>query len=168
MTRHAAFLSTTLAALGLVSCADPVVSKPSAVAQTAPVSRPHSSRPPAPLTPRPPAPGRVTSIPLGTLFELQQADKALIFDVRPSFIHRLGHIPGALNWPRGRFENLLTLNEPRLRQAALAGKPTVFYCTDLACPDAIEVANKLANRGHSVAVLEGGWDAWKAGDLPTE
>jgi len=168
MTRHAAFLSTTLAALGLVSCAAPCVSKPPAVTQTAPVSIPQASHPPIPLAPPAPTPGRVTSIPLGTLFELQQADNALIIDVRPSFIHHLGHIPGALNWPRGNFDGLLTINEPRLRQAALARKPAVLYCTDLACPDALEVANQLASRGHSVAVLEGGWDAWKAGDLPTE
>jgi len=124
--------------------------------------------PPNLLAENPADAGRVTRIPLGTFVEIQQSGKVLIFDVRPSFIYQLGHIPGAINWPRGRFESQLVLQESRIQQAAAAGKPVVLYCTDLACPDAREVATRLAARGHAVAVLEGGWDAWQIGGLPTE
>jgi rhodanese-related sulfurtransferase len=168
MTRHAAFLSTALAALGLVSCAAPVGQAPAAVTRTAPAANPREVISTKPLAENPADAGRVTRIPLGTFFEIQQSAKVLIFDVRPSFIYQLGHIPGAVNWPRGRFESQLALHENQIQQAAFAGKPVVLYCTDLACPDAREVATRLAARGHSVAVLEGGWDAWKIGGLPTE
>lgn len=112
--------------------------------------------------------GRITSIPLGTFFQLQQAGKVLIFDVRPGFYYSLGHVPGAINWPRGRFDQQLAVHEKQLTDAVGAGKPVVLYCTDLACPDALHVADRLSKRGHSVAVLQGGWEAWKVGELPIE
>jgi rhodanese-related sulfurtransferase len=136
--------------------------------RTAPVVNQRAELPSSVLAESPADRGRVTRIPLGTFFEIQQSAKVLIFDVRPSFIYNLGHIPGAVNWPRGRFESQLALHETQIQQAAVSGMPVVLYCTDLACPDAREVATRLAARGHSIAVLEGGWEAWKAGGLPTE
>jgi len=119
-------------------------------------------------TPVKPGNGRVTRIPLGDLFSLQQDDRALIFDVRPSFLYQLGHVPGAVNWPKASFNSQLAANERRIAAARAAKKHVVVYCVDFACPDARTVASWLAERGHSVAVLEGGWDAWKTGGLPTE
>jgi rhodanese-related sulfurtransferase len=115
-----------------------------------------------------PVAGRVTRIMLGDLFALQQTGEALIYDVRPAFIYRLGHIPGAVSWPKSSFDSQIAQRETEIRAAKAAKKPVVIYCTDLACPDARTVAYALADRGHSVTILEGGWDAWKAGDLPTE
>lgn len=112
--------------------------------------------------------GRVTRIPLGDLFNLQQENRALIFDVRPSFLYQLGHIPGAVNWPKASFNSQYAVNERRIQTARSAKKPVVVYCVDFACPDARTVATWLSERGHSVAVLEGGWDAWKTGGLPVE
>ncbi len=156
------FVLPAVVALALVSCATPP--EP----ETAPPPPPPSA-PEAPAE-QPPAPqsGKVTRMPLGTLFQLQQSDGALIYDVRPAFFHRLGHIPGSLNWPKSAFDSQLPSREAEIRAAAAAGKPVVLYCTDLACPDARNVASRLAARGHSVSVLEGGWDAWKTGELPTE
>jgi rhodanese-related sulfurtransferase len=168
MTCHSAFLSTALAALGLASCADPAGQAPATEARTSPVFNTRAGLPSNLLAASPADTGRITRIPLGTLFEIQQSAKVLIFDVRPSFLYQLGHIPGAVNWPRGRFESQLTRHETQIQQAVVSGKPVVLYCTDLACPDAREVATRLAARGHSVAVLEGGWDAWKTGGLPTD
>ncbi len=119
-------------------------------------------------TPVKPGTGRVTRIMLGDLFKLQQENRALIFDVRPSFVYQLGHIPGAVNWPKPSFNAQLAANEARITAARAARKPVVVYCVDFACPDARTVATWLSERGHSVAVLEGGWDAWKTGGLPTE
>ncbi len=111
-------------------------------------------------------PGRVTRIALGDLFALQQDGEVLIYDVRPVFFHSLGHIPGSVNWPKSAFMRQLESREEEIRGAEAKGWPVVFYCTDLACPDARDVATWLAARGHDVRVLEGGWEAWKAGGLP--
>jgi len=119
-------------------------------------------------TPVKPGAGRVTRIMLGDLFQLQQENRVLIFDVRPAFVYQLGHIPGAVNWPKASFNDQLSANEARIAAAKTGKKPVVLYCVDFACPDARTVATWLAARGHSVAVLEGGWDAWKTGGLPAE
>lgn len=111
-------------------------------------------------------PGRVTRIALGDLFALQQSGNVLIYDVRPAFFHSLGNIPGSVNWPKYAFNRQLDAREAEIRAATTAGKPVVLYCTDLACPDARNVATRLAERGHHTSVLEGGWEAWKAGGLP--
>jgi len=115
-----------------------------------------------------PVSGRVTRIMLGDLFALQQSGEVLIYDVRPAFIYRLGHIPGAISWPKNAFNSQIAQREIEIKTAKKARKPVVLYCTDLACPDARTVADQLAARGHSVTILEGGFDAWKSGDLPTE
>lgn len=114
------------------------------------------------------APGRVTRIMLGDFFARQQSGDVLIYDVRPAFFHSMGSIPGSINWPKSAYQNQLSRRESEIRDAAAAGWPVVLYCTDLACPDARDIATRLAARGHSVSVLEGGWEAWKAGGLPLE
>ena len=111
-------------------------------------------------------PGRVTRIALGDFFALQQSGEVLIYDVRPAFFHSLGHIPDSVSWPKSAYTRQLESREEQIREAVAAGRPVVLYCTDLACPDARDVATRLAARGHDVRVLEGGWEAWKAGGLP--
>ncbi len=162
-------LAVWVFALGLASCADPQPTPFAPENQPAAVQarKKKAAPPPEPAPPEEPRRGRVTRMPLGNLFQRQQAGTALIYDVRPAFVHAFGHIPGAISWPKADFEKNLAAREAEIRAAAEAGKPVVLYCTDLACPDAREVAERLAQRGHNVAVLEGGWDAWKAGDLPT-
>ncbi len=167
MTRPWAKLLVSASALGLASCAD-APKQAATVTRTAPlVSNQQQISPEEPAEPTV-TQGRITRIPLGTFFQLQQSDKALIFDVRPSFYYSLGHVPGAINWPRGRFEEQLSQHEAQIQAAIATKKPVLLYCTDLACPDALNVATRLAERGHSTAILQGGWEAWKAGELPTE
>ena len=79
-----------------------------------------------------------------------------------------GKIPGAISWPRHDFDGRLSQSETEIRAAKAAGKPVVIYCTDAACPDARAVAEKLAARGHDVAILDGGFAGWKEAGLPTE
>ena len=168
MSRLWAAFPVMVSALGLPSCADSTPQKAATVTRTAPVIRQQAEVSPKPTTDAPAKTGRVTRIPLGNFFERQQSGQALILDVRPAFYYSLGHVPGALNWPRNRFDSELTTFEPKIEAARAAGKPVFLYCTDLACPDALNVATRLSQRGHTVAILEGGWEAWKAGELPTE
>lgn len=109
----------------------------------------------------PAAPGQVSRMPLGDLYQLVQGNAALIYDVRPAIFHKMGNIPGSISWPKASFDRDLAQHEPRIRAANAQNKPVVIYCTDLACPDAVTVATKLAALGHSVSVLQGGYEAWK-------
>ena len=120
--------------------------------------------PPAPT----PAPGKVTRIQLDTFFPLQQAGAALIYDVRPGFSFRRGHIPHAISWPKGQFTTQLAAREAEIRAARAARRPIIVYCTDLACPDSNKIATRLAARGHSVSILDGGYAAWTSAELPCE
>lgn len=112
--------------------------------------------------------GKLTTIDLTALFPRQQAGTVLLYDARPGFVAAFGKIPGAISWPRHEFNGRLSQSEEEIRAAKAAGKLVVIYCTDAGCPDARAVADKLVARGHDVAVLEGGFAAWKEAGLPTE
>lgn len=107
-------------------------------------------------------PGTITRMPLGTLYQLTQGNAVLIFDVRPTFHYKLGHIPGAISFPKENFDRDIGKQELRIKHAIKNQTPVVIYCRDLACPDAIAVATLLSERGHDVSVLQGGYEAWKA------
>jgi rhodanese-related sulfurtransferase len=109
----------------------------------------------------PAGPGQVSRMPLGDLYQLTQGKAAVIYDVRPAIFHKMGNIPGSISWPEAAFDRDLAKHEPRIRAANTQNTPVVIYCTDLACPDAVTVATKLAARGHNVSVLQGGYEAWK-------
>ena len=106
-------------------------------------------------------PGTLTRMPLGNLYQLVQQNAALIFDVRPTLYFKMGHIPGAINFPKSNFDRDIEKYEARISAANSNNTPVVFYCTDMACPDALTVATQLIQRGHSVSVLQGGYEAWK-------
>lgn len=110
----------------------------------------------------PTTPGTVTRMPLGTLYQLTQGNAGLIYDVRPTIFYKLGHIPGAISFPKDSFEKDIAKHEVKIKDAIKNQTPVVIYCTDLACPDAITVANQLSARGHNVSVLQGGYAAWKS------
>ncbi|MFM2196968.1 MAG: hypothetical protein RLZZ505_400 [Verrucomicrobiota bacterium] len=110
---------------------------------------------------KPKGPGQVSRMPLGDLYQLVQGNAALIYDVRPAIFHKMGNVPGSISWPKASFDRDLALHEPRIRAANAQNTPVVIYCTDLACPDAVTVATKLAERGCDVSVLQGGYEAWK-------
>lgn len=105
--------------------------------------------------------GKVTSIPLGNLYQLVQKKAVLIYDVRPMLFYKLGHIPGAVSWPKDDFDRYYEKQAANIRAANASNTPVVVYCTDFACPDGLTVATALSNRGHSVSVLQGGYEAWK-------
>jgi rhodanese-related sulfurtransferase len=106
-------------------------------------------------------PGQVSRMPLGDLYQLVQGKASVIYDVRPAIFHKMSNIPGSISWPKAAFDRDLAKHEPRIRAANKQNTPVVVYCTDLACPDALTVATKLAQRGYNVSVLQGGYEAWK-------
>ena len=158
-----------LAAVGVIflaACQDQAA--PPVATTPAPAVKPST----APAKPKSEAPavkaGKLTVMDMATFFPRQQAGTVLIYDSRPGFVAGFGKIPGAISWSRHEFDARLSQSESEIRAAKAAGKPVVIYCTDAACPDSRAVAEKLAARGHDVAILEGGFAAWKEAGLPTE
>ena len=170
MIRACARLILPAIALSFVSCAK-TAHENAVPAQSAPVAKAKKS------TPAPPPKhkavgmnerGEVTSISLDQAYALQQSGNVLIYDARPSVFYHLGHIASAISMPKSICDDVITAREAEIKTAIAAKKPIVVYCTGLLCPDARTVAMHLASFGYSSSVLEGGWDAWKEGGLPTE
>lgn len=163
MTGHARCCLMLLPGLFAVSCVQPKPPEsppPPAAVETKPTPPP-ASKPPV-------KPGPVSRLSISDFFPLQQSGAALVYDVRPAFFHNLGHIPGSVNWPKGRFASGLATHEPEIRAAVKAGRPIILYCTDRECPDSGSVATRLAALGYPVTILEGGYEEWKLADMPTE
>lgn len=143
------------------ACLVTACSKPAPVPAPAPKQKPAAKPPMAKLA-------VVSTISLTTLFSLQQGGQVLIFDARPGFVHAFGHLPGAVNWPRGLFDSERPQHEPEIKEALASGKTLVVYCTDAACPDAAAVAERISKLGYPISILEGGFAAWKEAGLPIE
>ena len=149
-----------------LSCCGPTPTGPSPPPNHAATAAPGPAKPvPKKVVPKP---GNITRISLATFFPLQQTAAALIYDVRPGFSFGRGHIPGALSWPKNSFASQLAAREAEIHAATSAKRPVVLYCTDQSCPDSDKVATRLAALGHSVFILDGGYAAWKAAELPSE
>ena len=112
--------------------------------------------------------GEVSSISLEKVFAHQQSGDALIYDARPSVLFNQGHIAGAINTPNSVIEDVIEVRAPELKAAKASGKPIIVYCSGPLCKDSRTVARRLASHGYSSSVFSGGWEAWKAAELPTE
>ena len=146
-----------MAAASLVSCGHSRQSAAKPVPKQAVTSKPAA-----------PARGRVAVMDMSALFTLQQDGKVLLYDVRPSFVNAFGHLPGAISWPRSSFDDAYPRHEPEIKAALAADKNVVLYCTDVACPDSRAVAERLAEKGFTVSVLDGGFNGWKDAGMPVE
>jgi rhodanese-related sulfurtransferase len=82
-----------------------------------------------------------------------------IVDVRAQEDYEKGHIPGALNLPRERWQSLEGLSKD---------KPNVLYCYTMVCHLAATAAVEFAGKGFPVKELEGGFDGWKEDNLEVE
>lgn len=102
----------------------------------------------------------VPRVTVAELHDLMKKGDAIAIDVRGSVPHKLGHIEGAVWMPLG----LLNQRAGELSQEKLI----VPYCTCKAEDVSLEAAMVLANQhGFTrVAVLKGGYPAWKDAGLP--
>jgi rhodanese-related sulfurtransferase len=82
-----------------------------------------------------------------------------VIDVRAEEDYRKGHIPGALNLPRERWDTLEGLSKERTN---------ILYCYSMVCHLAVAAASEFAAKGFPVMELEGGFDEWKDHDLEIE
>jgi len=112
--------------------------------------------------------GEITSISLEQFFERKEAGMTLVFDARPSFFYRLGHIPGAISMPLKGSDADIAARESEIKAALAAGKTLIVYCTSITCPDARSLAIHFSGFGYPVSVYSGGWDGWRDAGMPLD
>ena len=76
----------------------------------------------------------------------------VIVDVRAAEDFAKGHIPGAVNIPKDKWEN---------PQGLAKDKTNVVYCYSQQCHLAANGCAQFAARGYPVMELEGGFETWK-------
>jgi rhodanese-related sulfurtransferase len=106
-------------------------------------------------------------IPVGQMKTFSEERSVLILDARPEIFHRLGHIPGAVSFPREDFENAYSA----LRQKIEADKsqPLAVYCSGASCEDSELVVKGLSSLGYTnIGMFRGGWAEWQRTGLPEE
>ncbi len=86
-------------------------------------------------------------------------DNLVVVDVRAMEDYAKGHIPGAINLPREKWDSLQGLNK---------NKTNVVYCYSQQCHLAANACLHFATRGYPVMEMEGGFAAWKEMELDVE
>jgi len=112
--------------------------------------------------------GSIEGIGVEELFGLQQTGNVLIYDVRTPYFYRIDRIPGSLNWPHTEYDAQVQKRDIEIQEALAAGKKVVMYCFNLGCPEARNVARKLARRDYAIHVFGAGIDTWRTAGLPLE
>jgi rhodanese-related sulfurtransferase len=156
-------LPALVACIAVAACTDPQTAASRAAASSAT----HAAEKPAPYKkpPRLNGRGEVKSISLEEFFLLHQSDQVLVFDARPRFFYRLGHIPGAVSLPLSGCDEMIHRHETEIRAALASGKTLVTYCTGISCPDARSLARHLSGFGYPASIFSGGWHAWRDAGL---
>lgn len=82
-----------------------------------------------------------------------------VIDVRAAEDYAQGHIPGAINLPKGSWESPEGLGKD---------KTNVVYCYSQVCHLAAAACVAFATQGFPVMEMDGGFKAWKDHDLEVE
>lgn len=82
----------------------------------------------------------------------QNLDDVVVVDVRLPRDYAQGHVPGAINLPRGKWQNPKGLRKDATHY---------LYCYDQTCHMATEAAVELTRQGYKVVEVEGGFDRWQ-------
>ena len=112
--------------------------------------------------------GNIEGIAMDELFALQQSGGALVYDVRLPVFYATDHMPGAVNWPHTQYDSQGQARDIEIQKALAEGKKVVLYCFNLGCPEARNVAKKLARRDYTIHVFGSGIDSWREAGLPLE
>jgi rhodanese-related sulfurtransferase len=86
-------------------------------------------------------------------------DNLVVVDVRAAEDYAKGHIPGAINIPKDRWDN---------PQGLRKDKTNVVYCYTQQCHLAANACVRFASRDYPVMELDGGFEAWKEHEFDIE
>jgi rhodanese-related sulfurtransferase len=86
-------------------------------------------------------------------------DNINVVDVRAAEDFQKGHIPGAINLPQDKWQDLKGLRKDQTN---------VLYCYSHVCHLAAKAAVEFAGKGFPVMEMDGGFEAWKKSELPIE
>jgi rhodanese-related sulfurtransferase len=96
--------------------------------------------------------------------ELYESQGVLFIDARHDFEYKMGHIRGAINIVLKEIDTHRILLESIPKEKML-----IVYCDGAECNSSIELALKLMElKFTNVKVFFGGWQEWKANNLPIE
>ncbi len=90
---------------------------------------------------------------------LRKDFRSIIVDVRETEDFIQGHVPNAINLPRGNWGKISGL---QFEQAM------ILYSYSSDCPLAGQAMQEFARNGYPVIEMEGGFKAWKETKLPVE
>ena len=82
-----------------------------------------------------------------------------VVDVRAADDYVQGHIPGAINLPKDKWQTLEGLRKD---------KTNVLYCYSHVCHLAAAAAVEFAGKGYPVMAMDGGMRAWREHELDVE
>src|SRR5215831_6853847 len=86
-------------------------------------------------------------------------DNLVVVDVRAAQDFARGHVPGAINLPKEKWESLQGLSRE---------KTNVVYCYTQQCHLAANACLYFASAGYPVMEVEGGSEVWKEHELDIE
>jgi rhodanese-related sulfurtransferase len=102
---------------------------------------------------------------------LDSGEVDLVVDVREPKEWEGGHLPGAINVPRGMLELRADPESPVTDPALSANKDSrvIVYCLKAPGARSVLAADTLGKMGYSnVAAMRGGFEEWQAEGLPAE
>lgn len=89
----------------------------------------------------------------------------LFLDARTAVDYEEGHVPGAVGFPPGDFEDRYLDLADQIESASRV----VAYCSGMECSDSIELGQRLLEvLPGPIYVIEAGWAGWKAAGYPVE
>lgn len=91
--------------------------------------------------------------------DLRKDFNFIIVDLREAKDFIRGHIPGAINLPKGNWGKISGLQYDLTM---------ILYCYSNTCPLGLQAIAEFAGHGYSVIKMEGGFEAWKKSKLPVE
>ena len=102
---------------------------------------------------------------------LDSGEVDIVIDVREPNEWTAGHIPGAINVPRGMLELRADPESPAADPALSTNRDArvIVYCLKAPGARSLLAAQTLATMGYSnVAAMRGGFVEWRAEDLPAD
>src|SRR5215469_495286 len=100
-----------------------------------------------------------TTGPVETDHAIKAHENIVIVDVREAEDYEKAHVPGAINLPRGSWENPEGMQKNRTN---------IVYCYTQQCHLAAYACVAFSKQGYPVMELDGGFEAWKENELETE